>query len=1381
MDAPGDTQCHRPHGSETQSGQLPPVSLKRTTSGVDFELWFLEFSNLYNLNLRRPDPKLSVKASRSQPWYSDLRFYNRLKYHFHHDQSQADRIRIYFDRGARDIHTEWVRKPMGESDVTPPHSDIPRATTEPERARLLDLLNTILDGLSPKKDMHSSPIRHEVPSFRESLAEIDPPSPSPRRQSKRPSDAGMADPPYSKRPRSAASNSDLESVLSRLDDGQVRAVTPVPSLIMQHAGHSDVPASNLHREGVYELPISANTSRTSFASRVFSEPDADHELPQTQETEVTVEASSQEKRRRPPPSSSSSSSFAPSSSTERALNIAFTESFNERSPLQSNVRQLLRRNGPSSHAVPSFSASSQMGSESNVDPIKIEPPSSSQSPVMYETEARKRLENIWRESKLPLKLQNAPLTVRWEITRIALHCGVAMDDLKFEYEPILNGQKALRERLRRLRIFQDKQFPEESRPEVWQVALNDTFKSTDQVVLFTATLKINAAKNSAPFILRLSPLKLDRPHRLDRRFGSDRFLELIMPSLYDKDIKKLGDQVENDIHQWLVRDRHIFLGRVWSSFYTKQADPAKLRKDGIVNPEVKTVMQDRIYCFAEDGNDFILPRISQPVSPKLETTSTHTKMSRGALLNWLLQIPKNESQSCCKLFSRIALGLSRTTPTIVLEPHQIRHRDEDILSPTNKVMNDGIARMSAGLAKKIGDFMGLSISDLPAAFQGRFGSAKGVWLRDTIDKSDEIWIETFPSQRKWECNYEEEDHRTFEVLKPSKELKSANLNLQLLPIFEDRAKSRVEMRQQVGNLLKKSLTQEIEAQKTAIEYPAQFRQWAFENGASSRRTEHIRHNQVPWTAGLPSSKDDQMNFLLVSGFDPKKLEFLQQLTYDLRRAKTEELRDKLNVNVGRSTYALMVIDFLGILKEDEVHLGFSSKFVDEDSGFSETYLDGMDILVARTPAHFPSDIQRVKAVHKTELGSLKDVIIFPRTGNEPLADKLSGGDYDGDIAWVCWEPAIVENFINAASPKQPDLFAQGILSKKKGTYRDIALSCQLSHEDVTTEFLDGAFRFNMQKNLLGTCTNYKEKFCYARNSVRDEQAIFLSTLISHLVDRAKQGIIFSEKDWNEQRKRLKNMYKPDANGLDPPKPQYKLSDWGRIEKPTQIIDYVKFEVGVPTVITELNGLKRSLGKAVTYDMDLVKYADHYEKLRRPFHERQADAQVSRYRKPNTWDKVLDQLTKDIHAVKKVWDNPRGTFNDKLSSAHEEWQKIEPPSDLSSRTLTVTQEETTKKIGLSSWDLLKASLCFKLYHARTPQFVWNMAGTQLGYLKSIAVTADNHSPPILMTPWMYAGSRPDPKFIRGVMAAHEGRQLEQVDEEPAEDDFDKESVLYVDEM
>ena len=68
----------------------------------------------------------------------------------------------------------------------------------------------------------------------------------------------------------------------------------------------------------------------------------------------------------------------------------------------------------------------------------------------------------------------------------------------------------------------------------------------------------------------------------------------------------------------------------------------------------------------------------------------------------------------------------------------------------------------------------------------------------------------------------------------------------------------------------------------------------------------------------------------------------------------------MHIKVSRSAYAPMIADPLAVLNEGEVHLGFSEKFVDAMSGRTYFFLHDLDVLVARSPALLPSDVQKVR-------------------------------------------------------------------------------------------------------------------------------------------------------------------------------------------------------------------------------------------------------------------------------------------------------------------------------------------------------------------------------------------------------------------------------------
>lgn len=75
----------------------------------------------------------------------------------------------------------------------------------------------------------------------------------------------------------------------------------------------------------------------------------------------------------------------------------------------------------------------------------------------------------------------------------------------------------------------------------------------------------------------------------------------------------------------------------------------------------------------------------------------------------------------------------------------------------------------------------------------------------------------------------------------------------------------------------------------------------------------------------------------------------------------------MSIGLPESTYAFMIADPLAILGPDEVHIGFSSAFKDPKTNIDQTMLHDLDVLVARSPAHLPSDIQKVQQTGREKL------------------------------------------------------------------------------------------------------------------------------------------------------------------------------------------------------------------------------------------------------------------------------------------------------------------------------------------------------------------------------------------------------------------------------
>ncbi|ROW04677.1 hypothetical protein VPNG_07415 [Cytospora leucostoma] len=568
------------------------------------------------------------------------------------------------------------------------------------------------------------------------------------------------------------------------------------------------------------------------------------------------------------------------------------------------------------------------------------------------------------------------------------------------------------------------------------------------------------------------------------------------------------------------------------------------------------------------------------------------------------------------------------------------------------------------------------------------------------------------------------------------------------------------MREAVGSMLQNSLQNELNSQKEALEQPIQFRRWIQEN--SFHKHDRAVLGYVPYQGGLPQEDEEIIDCMLDAGFEPKANKFLTDLTFATQRKKCETLKKKLNITVGRSANLYMVVDFLGVLQENEVHLGFSTAF-EADADWNRTMLQGAAV-VARSPAHFISDIQKVNVVFKPELADLTDVVVFSSKGNVPLADKVSGGDYDGDLAWVCWEPSIVDNFENAEVQKQADL--SQYLRTDKIQLRQLLKSHKKDLAAAVAEMMEKSLAFNLTKSMLGSCTNYKESVCYSRGKVGDDVGRILSTLLSNLVDQAKQGTEFTDEDL---RKLKKDLTKYHGVRQDYDRPAYKSEHWRSDKVPTHIIDFLKFRIAQPIIARELSSFNKALeqGQPEFYDQDLVTYYKTYENLAKDPSEL------------GSWVKGLSSyLSQEIDNVSQTWDRltaRKVNWAETVQRTYELWQAVQPhkaPSLPGQATRFSAAAMKTLLLGgdVSHWELWKASTAF--YKFKSRRFTWQMACRQLCHIKAQAVCSSPGAAlaPAAVVPEMYACLKPDSTFIKLRVARMEGQGSQFMEQRDEADDF-----------
>lgn len=395
-------------------------------------------------------------------------------------------------------------------------------------------------------------------------------------------------------------------------------------------------------------------------------------------------------------------------------------------------------------------------------------------------------------------------------------------------------------------------------------------------------LKYSDKAGGPLFNFELRPLKLDASYRLARKYGGDRIFTVSLPGLDLDDLPKyLRDSsniVRNKIVKWIVDQDHYFLGRRWRAFYVKlEARKSRDRRQ----PKTTSEPKYRIFMFAEDGDDFRRKEARGEIDTR---RSFHIAVTVRDMMDWFMPAVYNRDKRCLQLFSRFALAVSSTVPTVVFKLEEIIESDDALaddprarrlnlrrsgnlgggIKSESAVMNDGCARISRAAANDIA--VKLDLMQTPSVYQGRIGGAKGIWMIDALDEhhpenGSNHWIEITASQIKFnghpeDSPYQDELRTTFEVNDWSKKLAPSSLNFQFIPILEDRGVP-YEVFQR---LLQEDLTSKVADLKDAMADPASLRKWNQDNNPVAG--ERLANNGVEMLAGVPKSLADRINWFL---------------------------------------------------------------------------------------------------------------------------------------------------------------------------------------------------------------------------------------------------------------------------------------------------------------------------------------------------------------------------------------------------------------------------------------------------------------------------------------------------------------------------------------
>ncbi|XP_062171760.1 RNA-dependent RNA polymerase 1-like [Alnus glutinosa] len=339
----------------------------------------------------------------------------------------------------------------------------------------------------------------------------------------------------------------------------------------------------------------------------------------------------------------------------------------------------------------------------------------------------------------------------------------------------------------------------------------------------------------------------------------------------------------------------------------------------------------------------------------------------------------NSIKNVAKYAARLGQSFGSSTETL-----SVGRREMEIIPDikverggVEYVFSDGIGKISAEFARKVALKCGKGTS--PSAFQIRYGGYKGVVA---VDPTSSMKLSLRKSMSKYESGNTKLDVLAFSKFQP------CYLNRQLISllstlgvndhVFETKQRQAVEQ-------LDAILTDPLKAQE-ALDMMS------------------------------PGENTNILKEMLMCGYKPDAEPFLSMMLQTFRASKLLELRIKTRIFIPNGRAMMGCLDETGTLEYGQVFVQFSGtkhKELYNDSimysgtGSNKPFVVEEKVVVAKNPCLHPGDVRVLRAVDVKALHHLVDCVVFPQRGSRPHPNECSGSDLDGDIYFVCWDPALI--------------------------------------------------------------------------------------------------------------------------------------------------------------------------------------------------------------------------------------------------------------------------------------------------------------------------------------------------------------------------------------
>jgi hypothetical protein len=326
-------------------------------------------------------------------------------------------------------------------------------------------------------------------------------------------------------------------------------------------------------------------------------------------------------------------------------------------------------------------------------------------------------------------------------------------------------------------------------------------------------------------------------------------------------------------------------------------------------------------------------------------------------------------KSPSKFAARLGQTFSDTLTSISVDKDIVKRIDD--VERNGRVFSDGCGTISKEILWKIYRDYPRNAAVRPTVFQVRISGAKGMLSLDPTLKGPTICLRD--SMIKFRA---EADHN-IEICGSAIHSLPCYLNAPLIKILEDLGVPR--------DLFLELQREEVESLRQTVRSPQQ--------AAIFLDQAHIsKSTRLSWLITVLQSL----------GLNYNQDSFLKRAVELVILMKLRDLKYKARILVPNAVTLYGIMDETGFLEEGEIFV----PTLNEETKRREILVQ-KDVLITRSPAFHPGDVQFANAVNVPEnspLRKLHNCVVFSQKGARDLPSQLSGGDLDGDIFNIIYDP-----------------------------------------------------------------------------------------------------------------------------------------------------------------------------------------------------------------------------------------------------------------------------------------------------------------------------------------------------------------------------------------